>query len=100
MYHVRELPCGLGLSNRPRRSHTDVSVSQSGNYLMYVRLTVKLAEVVEGVDLSNHNEGDVFELADHDAGLLIRGGWAERIEDEERVNAGPVWRSSIAADRP
>ena len=67
---------------------------------MYVRLTAKLAEVVEGVDLSNHNEGDVFELADQDGALLIRGGWAERIQDEERISTAPAWRSSVAADRP
>lgn len=66
---------------------------------MRVRLTTKLAEVVEGVDLSAHAEGDVIDLKDGDATLLIRGGWAERVFNEERVTHLPAWRPAIAADR-
>ena len=65
---------------------------------MRVRLTTKLAEVVEGVDLSAHAEGDVIELTDGDAALLIRGGWAERVAAEERITYVP-WRQAVAADR-
>ena len=66
---------------------------------MLVRLTAKLAEAMEGVDLSAHTEGDVIELSESDASLLIRGGWAERIATEERVTHAPAWRPEIAADR-
>jgi hypothetical protein len=66
---------------------------------MHVRLTVKLAEVVEGVDLSAYVEGDVIELAERDANLLLMGGWAERVPQEERVTHLPNRRAAIAADR-
>ena len=65
---------------------------------MHVRLTVKLAEVVEGVDLSAYAEGDVIELAERDANLLIKGGWAERAPQEERVTYAPNARPAVAAD--
>jgi hypothetical protein len=66
---------------------------------MRVRLTVKLAEMVEGVDLSHCAEGDVVELSEDDATLLIRGGWAERVAGEERIACIPRHRRDIAADR-
>jgi hypothetical protein len=65
---------------------------------MYVRLTVKLAEVVEGVDLSGHSEGDVIDLPDSHANLLIMGGWAERVS-ADRLASTPAWPPMIAADR-
>jgi hypothetical protein len=43
---------------------------------MRVRLTRKLAECVDGVDLSRSREGDVLELSAHDAALLISERWA------------------------
>ena len=66
-----------------------------------VRLTLKLAEVVDGVDLSHCTEGDVVELSDSDARLLIIEGWAEPVAGEERVRrvVGRVERA-VAADRP
>lgn len=66
---------------------------------MYVRLKSKLAEMMEGVDLSAYAEGDVFQLDERDATLLIKGGWAVRVDDE-RVSVNPARRPAIAADRP
>ena len=66
---------------------------------MRLRLMVKLAEIVEGIDLSHCTEGDVIELPDRHAQILIRGGWAEPTFDEERVTCTPAWRSSVAAER-
>jgi len=43
---------------------------------MRVRLTRKLARCIDGVDLSQHQCGDVFELTHHDAELLIAEQWA------------------------
>lgn len=65
---------------------------------MFVRLTVKLAEVLEGVDLSAATEGDVIELPDREANLLLLGGWAERVAAEERVSVEPAQPLAIAAD--
>jgi hypothetical protein len=64
---------------------------------MYVRLTCKLAEIMEGVDLSTHAEGDVIELTEPDGMLLVKGGWAQRVDDQ-RVGIIPPRRSAIAAD--
>jgi hypothetical protein len=66
---------------------------------MHVRLTVKLAEVVEGVDLTAYAEGDVIDLTEREANLLLNGGWAERVPQEERVTSGLRGRVAVAADR-
>ena len=50
-----------------------------------VRLTRKLAECVDDVDLSNYRVGDIFELPDRDARLLIAEGCAERIVEMRRT---------------
>ena len=44
--------------------------------VMKVRLILKLAEMVDGVDLSNHEIGDVLDLPERKARLLIAEGWA------------------------
>jgi hypothetical protein len=43
---------------------------------MQVKLTRKLAETIDGVDLSSHGVGDVFDLPATEAQLLIAEGWA------------------------
>lgn len=43
---------------------------------MLIRLTRKLAECVDGIDLSRSREGDVLDLSRHDAQLLVAEGWA------------------------
>lgn len=43
---------------------------------MRVRLTKKLAEMINGVDLRPHKPGDVLDLPDHDARLLLSEEWA------------------------
>ena len=48
---------------------------------MRIRLTRKLADYLDGVDLSACKEGDVVELSDHDAELLIAEGWATPGDD-------------------
>ena len=45
-----------------------------------VRLTRKLAECLDGVDLSSRRVGEVFSLPLQAARLLIAEGWAEMIE--------------------
>src|SRR5215510_6037761 len=44
---------------------------------MQVRLKRKLAECIDGVDLSGHKVGDIFELPVHHAHLLVAEGWAD-----------------------
>ena len=43
---------------------------------MLVRLTQKLAERLDGVDLSNHSVDEIFDLPPRDAELLIAERWA------------------------
>jgi len=47
---------------------------------MLIRLTRKLAERVDGIDLSRSREGDVLDLSRHDAHLLVAEGWAVSYE--------------------
>jgi hypothetical protein len=45
---------------------------------MWIRLTRKLADFIDGVDVSDRRVGEVFDLPTLDAHLLIAEGWAER----------------------
>jgi hypothetical protein len=56
---------------------------------MFVRLTRKLAEVVNGIDISHCAEGDVIELPDSDAQMLIAERWAEAAADAESPTCSP-----------
>jgi hypothetical protein len=62
---------------------------------MKVRLTRKLAEVIDGLDLSKAREGDTLELPARDALLLIAEGWASPVYDEGSSSA-----RDRAHDRP
>ena len=44
---------------------------------MRVRLTRKLAESVDGIDLRRCRVGDIIELSRHDGELLLAEHWAE-----------------------
>ena len=48
--------------------------------LIRVRLLRKLAERLNGVDVSKIRVGDYLELAPMDARMLIAEGWAEFVE--------------------
>jgi hypothetical protein len=43
---------------------------------MLVRLTQKHADAIDGVDLSAHSAGQLLDLPERDAALLIAEGWA------------------------
>lgn len=43
---------------------------------MRIRLTRKYADLIDGVDLSKCKVGDVVDLPDREAELLIAEGWA------------------------
>ena len=45
---------------------------------MRVRLTRKLADEIDGIDLSQHAVGDSFDLAAREGELLMAEGWAQR----------------------
>ena len=62
---------------------------------MKVRLTRKLSEMVDGIDLSRAREGDMLDLPPRDALTLIAEGWALFVPNEAK-GAGP----DKAHDRP
>ncbi|HMJ82973.1 MAG TPA: hypothetical protein VK504_07390 [Vicinamibacterales bacterium] len=47
---------------------------------MQVRLTKKLAEAIDGIDLSDRRVGDVVDLSKHDAEMLLAEGWASPVD--------------------
>jgi hypothetical protein len=56
---------------------------------MKVRLTKKLAECIDGVDLSDSHVGDVLDLSEAEARLLIAEQWAEVIDHGD--DTGRMW---------
>jgi hypothetical protein len=51
---------------------------------MLVRLTRKLADMIDGVDLSAYRVGQNLHLSATEARLLIAEGWAEMVERRKR----------------
>lgn len=66
---------------------------------MLVRLTKKLADVVNGIDLRHCNEGDVIELPARHAALLTVEGWAEPIGHSGTAGCR-VWQPAADDNRP
>ena len=54
---------------------------------MRIRLTRKLALCINGVDISGLNVGDVVDLPESNARMLLLEGWAELPFDRMRVVA-------------
>jgi hypothetical protein len=64
---------------------------------MIVRLAKKLAETMDGVDLSRCAEGDVIELPERRAEVLIAEGWAERVSASAIATSAPVCQPDTMA---
>jgi hypothetical protein len=62
--------------------------------MITVRLTKKLAARLNGVDVSAFHVGDLLELPDRTAYILIAEGWAERAADAIAMPEVPVQQSS------
>jgi hypothetical protein len=60
---------------------------------MRVRLTRKLAESVDGIDLSAHGVGDILDIHPADAQLLIAEDWAVREDVDAADRADDASRS-------
>jgi hypothetical protein len=72
-----------------RRSHAFAKEA------MFVRLTKKLADVLNGIDLSHSREGDVVDLPDRHALLLVADGWAEIVHVSDMTHS-----TSFTEDAP
>jgi hypothetical protein len=44
---------------------------------MRVRLTRKFANLIDGIDLSKANAGEILDVSVHEAHILMAEGWAE-----------------------
>lgn len=56
--------------------------------MVKVRLTRKLAQMINGIDLSQNTTGDAIELTPREAEILIAEGWAEPVgsaDDREQL---------------
>lgn len=65
---------------------------------MRVRLTRRLAECVDGIDLSQRRVGDFLDLSLHDGEMLIAEGWATAEASAPKAASNRAPRAS-AADR-
>ena len=63
---------------------------------MKVQLTVKLADIVDGVDLCHCAEGDVIDLSERDAALLLAEKWAVPADSTDQATR--VARHALVAD--
>ena len=50
-------------------------------FCVRIRLIRKLAECLDGVDVSQYHAGDVLDLASREAEMLLAEGWASRTAD-------------------
>jgi hypothetical protein len=71
---------------RPKKDSTQAThhLSHHGDDTLSVRLTRKLAQIIDGVNLGDAHVGDHLELSQHDAEVLIAEGWAERTQAADK----------------
>jgi hypothetical protein len=67
---------------------------------LQVELVRKLADYLDGIDVSNHHQGDIIDLPRHDAQVLIAEGWALPFYQAARVvrTPGTLLDSVVATD--
>jgi hypothetical protein len=66
---------------------------------MRIRLTRKLSQRLNGVDISRRHVGDVLDLPRRDAELLLAEGWAMPEPDDGDVAMDPSVRADDAPRR-
>jgi hypothetical protein len=64
-----------------------------------VRLTAKLANVVNGLDVTQCEEGDVIDVADRDGQMLVAERWAKPVSREEAIRCPKRPDRAVAADK-
>jgi len=61
--------------------------------MVRIRLTRKLALSMNGVDVSGLKVGDILELDDERAAMMVELGWAERASDAGLISASDAGSS-------
>ncbi len=54
---------------------------------MRIRLTRRLANRIDGIDVTARRVGDMFDVTRHDGDLLVAEGWAVEIEVVQTLEA-------------
>ena len=57
---------------------------------VFIRLMRKLANYLDGVDVTDVHPGDIIDVAEADAASLIAEGWAERVRENSLKTARSV----------
>ena len=60
--------------------------------IMRVRLVKKLAEKIDGVDLSGHTVGSCLQVEERDGQLLVAEGWAVPTAEKKPSGSGATGR--------
>ena len=66
---------------------------------MWIRLTRKLADAIDGIDLSSHGVGDIVNLSPREAQLLVAEGWGVRTVAHANRHRSAARPKALAADR-
>ena len=72
---ARQMLAPLQVVVRKHQSEPQFNNGTAGT--QYVRLTRKLADRIDGVDLTGHTVGETLHLQYHDAQLVVAEGWGE-----------------------
>ena len=91
------------LAHKSRHLSNGVLFAQVCVDSVRIRLTRKLSNALNGVDLRPFRVGDIIELTAVDAGMLIAEGWAERSSSPINVataNDGEARRRAATRQRP
>ena len=65
-----------------RKHQSDKPSENSDEGTQCVRLTRKLADRIDGVDLTGHTVGETLHLQYHDAQLVVAEGWGEVVAND------------------
>jgi hypothetical protein len=65
-----------------------------------IRLIRKIADIIDGIDLSRRKAGEIVEVSARDAAVLFAEGWAEAAPARRRSNANTQPASNDAARSP
>ena len=79
------------------QGHKRSRTSSKRSATVRVRLIRKIAEQVDGVDVSGHAVGETFELSGQEAALLIAEGWAVRVSMNGELGG---YVTGLSAGRP
>lgn len=82
--------CGIARRHRSGELYRRTTCADLESGVIRVRLTRKLASRLNGIDVSGCRVGDVIELPEEAARMLIAEGWADTVVDNPLPKARPA----------